>query len=106
MLITPSTAPVGSPRELLSGGSAWKARYRYEEPSTRTSFCGPLMQWWAQGAFDSSLLRFFSSSFETEAGIGIVFFFTGCFCSSGRYSGPFWPHAATSNAASSAAAMR
>jgi hypothetical protein len=28
MLMTPYTAPVGSPRELLSGGSAWNARYR------------------------------------------------------------------------------
>jgi hypothetical protein len=36
MLSTPNTAPVGSPRELLNGGSAWKARYRYDEPSTRT----------------------------------------------------------------------
>ena len=38
MLSTPSTAPVGSPCELVSGGSAWKARYRYEEPSTRSNF--------------------------------------------------------------------
>ena len=37
MLSTPSTAPVGSPFELVSGGSAWKARYRYDEPSTSTS---------------------------------------------------------------------
>ena len=37
MLSTPSTAPVGSPLEFASGGSAWKARYRYEEPSTSTS---------------------------------------------------------------------
>ncbi len=29
-------APVGSPAALVSGGMAWKARYRYEEPSTRT----------------------------------------------------------------------
>src|ERR1700722_10791682 len=36
MLSTPSTAPVGSPAALVSGGMAWKARYRYEEPSTRT----------------------------------------------------------------------
>src|ERR1700691_3806106 len=36
MLSTPSTAPVGSPAALVSGGIAWKARYRYEEPSTRT----------------------------------------------------------------------
>src|SRR4051812_21898263 len=36
MLSTPNTAPVGSPRELVKGGSAWNARYRYEEPSTRT----------------------------------------------------------------------
>ena len=28
MLTTPSTAPVGSPREFASGGSAWKARYK------------------------------------------------------------------------------
>jgi hypothetical protein len=35
MFSTPSTAPVGSPREVVSGGSAWKARYRYDEPSTR-----------------------------------------------------------------------
>jgi hypothetical protein len=26
MLSTPKTAPVGSPRELVSGGNAWKAR--------------------------------------------------------------------------------
>ena len=39
MLSTPSTAPVGSPRELVSGGSAWNARYRYDEPSMRTSVC-------------------------------------------------------------------
>src|SRR5688500_7094103 len=37
MLMTPSTAPVGSPFAVDSGGSAWKARYRYDEPSTRTS---------------------------------------------------------------------
>ena len=35
MLTTPNTAPVGSPFELLSGGNAWNARYRYEEPSIR-----------------------------------------------------------------------
>ena len=28
MLTTPNSAPVGSPAALLSGGSAWKARYR------------------------------------------------------------------------------
>jgi hypothetical protein len=37
MLSTPNTAPVGSPFELLSGGSAWKARYKYDEPSTKIS---------------------------------------------------------------------
>src|SRR6187399_2145553 len=36
MFSTPNTAPVGSPRELLKGGSALNARYRYDEPSTRT----------------------------------------------------------------------
>jgi len=36
MLSTPSTAPVGSPVELVSGGRAWNARYRYDEPSTST----------------------------------------------------------------------
>src|SRR5690349_13195151 len=36
MLRTPNTAPVGSPRELVKGGSAWKARYRYDDPSTST----------------------------------------------------------------------
>src|SRR6185295_1786980 len=36
MLSTPNTAPVGSPRELVNGGSAKNARYRYDEPSTRT----------------------------------------------------------------------
>src|SRR5689334_18702255 len=36
MLSTPNTAPVGSPRELVKGGSAWNARYRYDDPSTRT----------------------------------------------------------------------
>jgi hypothetical protein len=36
MFSTPFTAPVGKPLELVSGGRAWKARYRYEEPSTRT----------------------------------------------------------------------
>jgi hypothetical protein len=30
-------APTGSSRLLVSGGRAWKARYRYEEPSTSTS---------------------------------------------------------------------
>src|SRR5271156_6976982 len=37
MLSTPSTAPVGSPRELDNGGNAWKARYKYDEPSTRSN---------------------------------------------------------------------
>src|SRR5262245_5594474 len=37
MLTTPSTAFVGSPAFVDSGGIAWKARYRYHEPSTRTS---------------------------------------------------------------------
>src|SRR5690606_34211910 len=36
MFSTPLTAPVGMPVEVVSGGRAWKARYRYEEPSTRT----------------------------------------------------------------------
>ena len=36
MFSTPFTAPVGLPVEVVSGGRAWKARYRYEEPSTRT----------------------------------------------------------------------
>src|SRR3546814_20152326 len=40
MLTTPNSAPVGSPAALLSGGSAWNARYRYEEPSIRTRRCG------------------------------------------------------------------
>src|ERR1700694_1201534 len=34
MLSTPKTAPVGSPFGLFSSGSAWNARYRYDEPST------------------------------------------------------------------------
>src|SRR6186713_2249536 len=37
MLTTPYIAPVGSPARLVSGGSAWNARNRYEEPSIRTS---------------------------------------------------------------------
>src|SRR5689334_16947282 len=37
MLTTPSTAFVGSPAFVDNGGIAWKARYRYDEPSTRTS---------------------------------------------------------------------
>src|SRR5688572_14284088 len=37
MLTTPSTAFVGSPLFVDSIGIAWKARYRYDEPSTRTS---------------------------------------------------------------------
>jgi hypothetical protein len=37
MLTTPSTAFVGSPLFVDNGGIAWKARYRYDEPSTRTS---------------------------------------------------------------------
>jgi len=34
---------VGSPREFESGGKAWKARYRYEEPSKSTKSAGVLM---------------------------------------------------------------
>ena len=34
---TPRSAPVGSPFEVRRSGSAWNARYRYDEPSTRTS---------------------------------------------------------------------
>src|SRR5581483_5791413 len=30
-------APVGSPEAFLRSGSAWKARYRYDDPSTSTS---------------------------------------------------------------------
>src|SRR6185436_13939993 len=37
MLTTPSTAFVGSPLFVDSIGIAWNARYRYDEPSTRTS---------------------------------------------------------------------
>ena len=36
MLTTPRIAPVGSPSELVNDGIAWKARKRYDEPSTRT----------------------------------------------------------------------
>jgi hypothetical protein len=43
MLSTPNTAPVGSPRELASGGRAWNARYRYDEPSMRMS--GAALTW-------------------------------------------------------------
>jgi hypothetical protein len=43
MLRTPKSAPVGSPRELESGGKALNARYKYEEPSTRTKSAGVLM---------------------------------------------------------------
>src|SRR5690606_9369920 len=43
MLSTPKTAPVGSPFEFDSGGSAWKARYKYEDASTRTSLRGALI---------------------------------------------------------------
>ena len=35
MFNTPYIAPVGSPARLVSGGKAWYARYRYEDPSTR-----------------------------------------------------------------------
>src|SRR5688500_1983611 len=37
MLTTPRTAFVGSPAFVDNGGIAWNARYRYDEPSTRTS---------------------------------------------------------------------
>src|SRR5262245_23543689 len=37
MLTTPSTAFVGWPDFVDNGGSAWNARYRYDEPSTSTS---------------------------------------------------------------------
>jgi hypothetical protein len=36
MVVNPRIACVGVPLELLSGGSAKKARYREELPSTRT----------------------------------------------------------------------
>ena len=36
MFVMPYAAPVGCPLELVSDGIAWNARYRYEEPSTRT----------------------------------------------------------------------
>src|SRR6476620_709432 len=35
---TPRSAPVGSPLDVRRSGSAWNARYRYDEPSTRMSF--------------------------------------------------------------------
>ena len=38
MAITPWIAPVGKPFELVNDGRAWNARYRYDEPSTSTSF--------------------------------------------------------------------
>src|SRR5258706_1636506 len=38
MATTPRIAPVGSPRDVRRSGRAWNARYRYDEPSTRTSF--------------------------------------------------------------------
>src|SRR5271154_5458948 len=38
MDMTPRIAPVGSPRDVRRSGSAWNARYEYDEPSTRTSF--------------------------------------------------------------------
>src|SRR5258708_38512136 len=38
MATTPRIAPVGSPREVRRSGRAWNARYRYDEPSTRTNF--------------------------------------------------------------------
>ena len=62
MFSTPYTAPVGSPREFDSGGSAWKARYRYDDPSTRYSvwsllvwldsmeFSAAAADWWAQSS--------------------------------------------------------
>src|SRR6478736_3197544 len=34
---TPRSAPVGSPLDVRRSGSAWNARYKYDEPSTRTS---------------------------------------------------------------------
>ena len=33
IFVTPLTAPVGCPFEVLNGGMAWKALYRYEDPS-------------------------------------------------------------------------
>src|SRR6476646_5099720 len=35
---TPRSAPVGSPFDERRSGRAWNARYKYDEPSTRTSF--------------------------------------------------------------------
>src|SRR6267143_450288 len=37
MLSTPWIAPVGSPAALRRSGNAWKARYRYDDPSTSSS---------------------------------------------------------------------
>src|SRR5438477_4191646 len=37
MLSTPKIAPVGSPAALRRSGNAWKARYRYDDPSTSSS---------------------------------------------------------------------
>src|SRR5262245_52967495 len=37
MLTTPRTAFVGCPLLVDKGGIAWNARYKYQEPSTRTS---------------------------------------------------------------------
>src|SRR6266852_7038349 len=37
MLSMPQIAPVGSPAALRRSGNAWKARYRYDDPSTSSS---------------------------------------------------------------------
>src|SRR6478735_2537279 len=67
MFSTPNTAPVGSPRELLNGGSAWNARYRYEEPSTRTRSGREVIFYFGGGA--APLSFFFSGAVTSGAGV-------------------------------------
>src|SRR3954468_14033499 len=70
MFSTPNTAPVGSPRELLKGGNAWKARYRYDEPSTRTRSGREFMRAY-NGGGGVAPFSFFDSGAETSgAGAG------------------------------------
>src|SRR3954470_20770382 len=122
MLSTPNTAPVGSPRELVNGGSAKKARYRYDEPSTRTR-SGLFIYWGGvaasfffvlsgavtsgaggfatglstvSGEFDFSVVSPGSDLGSAGGGVGRV---TMSRASPGRYRGPDWPHAASASTA-------
>src|SRR4051812_9090745 len=49
MLTMPKSAPVGSPKALVRGGSAWNARYRYDDPSISVSVGIPPILSWPNG---------------------------------------------------------